>query len=194
MKNKMMMLGIPFLTFAFILVGCGNDSENSKQENSEEQSNMELSSKDDMDHMDHSGSGKVPENLEEAMNPTYEIGSQAIIESEHMSGMEGAEATIKGAYKTTAYVVSYTPTNGGERVEDHKWVIHEEIEKTSNEQFESGSEVTLNASHMKGMEGAKATIDSANETTVYMIDYTPTTGGEKVSNHKWVTEDELFTK
>jgi len=44
---------------------------------------------------------------------------------------------------------------------------------------------------MKGMKGAIAVIDSAEQTTVYMVDYTPTTGGEKVTNHKWVTESEL---
>lgn len=44
---------------------------------------------------------------------------------------------------------------------------------------------------MKDMKGATAQINSAEHTTVYMIDYTPTTGGDKVKNHKWVTEDEL---
>ncbi|MGV2448111.1 UNVERIFIED_CONTAM: DUF1541 domain-containing protein, partial [Bacillus sp. ATCC 13368] len=27
--------------------------------------------------------------------------------------------------------------------------------------------------------------------TVYMVDFTPTSGGEEVKNHKWVTESEL---
>ncbi|HLR51893.1 MAG TPA: YdhK family protein, partial [Candidatus Avamphibacillus sp.] len=44
---------------------------------------------------------------------------------------------------------------------------------------------------MKGMEGATAEIESSEKTTVYMIDYTPTTGGEEVKNHKWVTDSEL---
>lgn len=44
---------------------------------------------------------------------------------------------------------------------------------------------------MKGLKGEKATIDFGKKTTVYMIDYTPTTGGERVTNHKWVTEAEL---
>ncbi|MEG0552142.1 MAG: YdhK family protein [Carnobacterium sp.] len=43
---------------------------------------------------------------------------------------------------------------------------------------------------MAGMEGVTATIDYAEETTVYMLDYQPTDGGEMVKNHKWVTEDE----
>jgi len=51
--------------------------------------------------------------LQEAENPTFEVGSQAIIETDHMEGMKGAEATIVGAYDTTAYAVTYTPTDGG---------------------------------------------------------------------------------
>ena len=43
---------------------------------------------------------------------------------------------------------------------------------------------------MEGMDGAKGTIESSEKTTVYMVDYTPTTGGEEVKNHKWVTESE----
>jgi hypothetical protein len=41
------------------------------------------------------------------------------------------------------------------------------------------------------MKGATAEIDSAEKTTVYMVDFTPTTGGEEVKNHQWVTESEL---
>ena len=57
-----------------------------------------------------------------------------------------------------------------------------------------GDEATLAADHMEGMDGATATIDSAEDTTVYMVDFTPTTGGEPVTNHKWVTEEELTAK
>lgn len=108
-----------------------------------------------------------------------------------MEGMKGAEATIVGAYDTTAYAISYTPTTGGERVENHKWVIHEEIPDAGEAPLEPGSEVTINAEHMEGMDGVTAEIDSAEQTTVYMINFTPTTGGEEVTNHKWVTENEL---
>ena len=44
------------------------------------------------------------------------------------------------------------------------------------------------------MNGAAADIDSAELTTVYMVDYTPTSGGEIMKNHKWVTESELSKK
>ncbi len=142
-------------------------------------------------NMDHSGSGEVPDDLQEAQNPTFEVGSQAIIETDHMEGMKGAEATIVGAYDTTAYALTYTPETGGEPVENHKWVIHEELENPGDEPLEAGDEATISADHMEGMDGATATIDSAEQTTVYMVDFVPTTGGEEVTNHKWVTEDEL---
>jgi hypothetical protein len=104
--------------------------------------------------------------------------------------MKGAEATIVGAYDTTVYTISYTPTDGGEKVENHKWVIDEEIQDAGDEPFKPGSEVKINAEHMEGMDGVTAEIDSAEATTVYMVDFT-TTDGEEVTNHKWVTESEL---
>src|SRR5699024_6319429 len=109
----------------------------------------------------------------------------------HMEGMKGATATIVGAFDTTAYSINYTPTDGGEKVMDHKWVVHEEIEDPAPAPLEKGTEVTVLADHMEGMEGAKSEIESAEQTTVYMIDYESTTDGEEVKNHKWVVEDEL---
>ena len=87
----------------------------------------------------------------------------------------------------------YVCTNGGEIEENHKWVIQEEITeaKDQTEVLEPGTEVTLEAKHMEGMEGATATIDSAEDTTVYMIDYEPTDGGETVRNHKWFVGEEF---
>lgn len=105
--------------------------------------------------------------------------------------MKGAEATIVGAYDTTVYAISYTPTTGGERVTNHKWVIHEELIDAGEAPLEPGTEVKTEASHMEGMEDASVEIDSAEETTVYMVDFTTTTGGKEVKNHKWVTESEL---
>jgi hypothetical protein len=148
----------------------------------------------DHNSMEHSSSGEVPTGLKVAENPTFKVGSQAIVKANHMEGMSGAKATIVGAYDTTAYVVSYKPTTGGEMVKNHKWVIQEEIKNGGKETLKPGTEVTIEADHMKGMMGATGSIDSAEKTTVYMIDYTPTTGGEMVKNHKWVTESELTAK
>lgn len=194
MLKKPVILSL-FTALFLVLGACSNDNdantENTGKTETENEENTE-----DMDHsdMNHSSSEEVPEGLNEAENPTYEVGSKAIIETGHMEGMKGAEATIVGAYDTTAYAISYTPTNGGERVENHKWVIHEEIPDAGEEPLKPGTEVTIDASHMAEMDGATAEIDSAEQTTVYMIDFTPTTGGEEVKNHKWVTESELSAK
>ncbi|MEC5425332.1 YdhK family protein [Virgibacillus sp. C22-A2] len=195
MKGNKILWGLVSILTMFILAACAGETE---ETNPEENTGTETESdsNEDMEGMDHSemdmsSSGEIPEDLIEAENPTYEVGSQAIIQSDHMEGMDGAEATIVGAYDTTVYTVTYTPTTGGEPVENHKWVIHEELEDGGEAPLEPGTEVTLNADHMEGMDGATAEIDSAEETIVYMVDFVPTTGGEEVTNHKWVTESEL---
>lgn len=184
-KTKWMFLSM-VAALLIIVSACGNAGDNGGHDQTK-QNNM-----DGTDHsaMDHSGTGEVPEGLKEADNPKYPVGTKAIITADHMAGMKGAEATIVGAYDTTAYVVSYNPTNGGPRVENHKWVIHEEIDQAPNLPIEQNSEVSINVDHMPGMKGAVAVIDDLEETTVYMVDYTSTTG-EKVKNHEWVTEEEL---
>ena len=196
MKRNKIIVGLTIFA-VFLLAACGGETEDTNpEENTGTETKTESNSNEDMEGMDHSemdmsSTGEVPEDLQEAENPTFDIGSQAIIETDHMEGMNGAEATIAGAYDTTVYTVSYTPTTGGEEVTDHKWVIHEELEDAGEAPLEPGTEVTLIADHMEGMDGATAEIDSAEETTVYMVDFIPTTGGEEVTNHKWVTESEL---
>lgn len=142
--------------------------------------------------MNHSSSGEVPAGLEDAANPKFPVGSEAVIAADHMEGMDGATATIVGAYNTTVYTISYIPTTGGERVTNHKWVIHQELKDAGEDPYQAGDTVVIEANHMEGMEGATAEINSAEQTTVYMVDYMPTTGGEKVTNHKWLTESELI--
>lgn len=197
-RGKFFLLSLVASILLIVAVGCTNNKEESaKQENN--YGNMDMgddsNKEENMENMDHSDMGMhsssdLPKNLKEEENPTYKVGSKAIIQEGHMEGMKGAEATIVGAYHTIAYTVSYTPTNGGEIVENHKWVIHEEIENPNKAKLDPGTEVVINAEHMTGMDGAKAIIDSAEETTVYMIDFT-STKGEEVKNHKWVTEGEL---
>ena len=198
MAIKKLLIGFFFVIFILALAACtGNNEEtnpdespNTEMEPETNDENMETES-DPHVNMDHSSSGEVPDDLATAKNPTYPLGSKAVIHADHMGGMNGAIATIDGAYDTTVYTVSYTPTTGGEMVENHKWVIHEEIENAEEQPYEQGDEVVLEADHMEGMKGAKATIDSAEDTTVYMVSYTNTETGEEVSYHKWVTEDEL---
>lgn len=185
MKKKRLVTGALVLSTALVLAACGGNEEESNSTEEMDHSNMEHA------QMDYSSSGEVPEGLANAESPTYPVGSEAIINADHMGGMNGAKATITGAFDTTVYMVTYTPTTGGEPVEDHKWVIHKEIEDAGEAPFNSGEEVVLNAEHMDGMDGAAATIDSAEQTTVYMVSYKDTETGEEVTHHKWVTESEL---
>ena len=147
-----------FASLSLILGACANannDNANQKKENNEEMQGM--------DHSEMDMSGEVPKGMKEATNPTYKVGSKAIINANHMKGMNGAKATIVGAYDTTVYAVSYTPTTGGNRVENHKWVVQEDIKDAGDKSFKPGSEVTLEANHMEGMKGATAKIDTAEK-------------------------------
>lgn len=199
MKCKKIYLSVVTLATALTLAACGTGSEESNTASSEASSstsmNMEdssmMSSESDMEGMMHDDSGEIPDGLKEAEEPTYEVGSTAIVQADHMEGMKGAEATIVGAFDTTVYEVSYQPTTGAERVENHKWVTQEEIEEAGEKVIANGVDVTLEADHMEGMDDAPATIEASKTTTIYIIDYKPTTGGDTVKNHKWVTEDEL---
>lgn len=180
-KHKTTMIFISIFT-TLALTACGGAEEKKETGSASHSSHA---------NMEHSGSGELPEGLKDEENPTYKVGSKAIIIEDHMPGMKGAEATIVGAYDTVVYSLSYDPTNGGPRVENHKWVIHEELKDPGERPYKPGDEVTINTEHMEGMKGAKAVIDSAEEMTVYMVDFEPTDGSEKVTNHQWVTEDEL---
>ncbi|TDL70118.1 DUF1541 domain-containing protein [Paenibacillus amylolyticus] len=184
MKKYLLTLSTILITGSLILSGCGKETRQTIESNDDSHTAT-------AGEMHHSESGELPEGLREKNNPTFPVGSQALMSADHMSGMKGARAQVVGAYETTVYAVTYTPTTGGDPVQNHKWVIHEEIQDHKEQPYAAGSEVVLSADHMKGMKGAKATIDSAEEITVYMVDYTPTTGGDLVKNHKWVTEEEL---
>lgn len=189
--NKKLGMMTMALSLSGLLVACGEDDTTNTNPNMNDQMEETM---DGNDHsgMDMSGSGDVPEGLKSAVNPTFAVGDTAVITEAHMQGMEGAEATIVGAYDTVAYSISYDPMHGGERVKDHKWIIHEEIEGAQEDPYVVGDEVEVNAEHMSGMGGTTATIDSVEETTVYMVDFT-LESGEEVTNHKWVTEEELST-
>ncbi|MCT1426834.1 YdhK family protein [Corynebacterium sanguinis] len=133
--------------------------------------------------------GAPPAGIEEAEDPTYPVGTEVILTADHMPGMDGATATISGAFDTTTYSVSYTPTEGGAPVTDHRWVVHEELVDPGQAPLPDGASVVLDAEHMSGMKGAEATIDYSTEETVYMVDLT--VDGMTMTNHKWVTESEI---
>ncbi|MFD2330112.1 DUF1541 domain-containing protein [Cohnella sp. GCM10020058] len=186
MKKYFVFIGLAFM---LLLSACGNGAGNDNTQASDSMGHSNMGQE-----MNHNGSSEVPAGLKEAANPKFPVGSQVIINADHMPGMNGATATIVGAFDTTVYAVSYKPTNDGPEVTNHKWVIHEELKDPGSSPLAKGSKVTLEADHMEGMKGAEATIDSAEQTTVYMLDYMPTTGGEPVKNHMWVVESELNGK
>lgn len=161
-----------------------------QNENKNENDTVPQNQNDDME--EHSSSKEVPTELEESQNPKYKIGSEITIEADHMEGMQGAEGKVVGAYDTRAYTVSYTPTDGGAREENHKWIIYEEIiDAEAKDDIKVGDTVILDSNHKKGMQGAEAEIVDFEDTTVYMIDYNPTTGEKEVKNHKWLAENEI---
>lgn len=90
-----------------------------------------------------------------------------------------------------AYEITYNDTKTGEEVANHKWVVHEEVENAQDEPYQAGDEVVLEA-HMPGMQGVTATIDSVEDTTVYMVTYTDR--NRLFENHKWLIEEELGKK
>lgn len=66
-----------------------------------------------------------------------------------------------------------------------------DIPTATGAKYPVGSKVTILADHMAGMKGAKGTVAAAYATTTYAVDYTPTTGGAIVKDHKWVVQQEI---
>ena len=177
------------VTGAIVFAGCtDNGSDDGQTSGGSEAS--EASDGGGHGGMEHPmDGGPAPEGMASAEDPEFPVGTEVTLTADHMEGMEGATATISGAFDTTTYSVSFTPTDGGEPVTDHKWVVHEELENPGEAPLAEGTEVVITADHMTGMEGAEATIDSATEETVYMVDYEA--DGMMMTNHKWVVESEI---
>ena len=186
------------LGVALVLAGCASGADDNQQtdpsateEHQGHGGDNAESGDEEMDHsMEHPmDGGPAPEGIAEASDPAYPVGTEVQLTADHMEGMDGATATISGAFDTYTYSVNYTPAGGGDPVTDHKWVVQEEIEDAGDARLVDGTEVTLLAEHMEGMEGVKATIASSTDETVYMVDYE--TDGMKMTNHKWVVESEI---
>lgn len=177
------------VTGAIVFAGC-TDSGSEEGQTPGESEASEASDGGSHGGMEHPmDGGPAPEGMTSAEDPEFPVGTEVTLTADHMEGMEGATATISGAFDTTTYSVSFTPTDGGEPVTDHKWVVHEELENPGEAPLAEGTEVVITADHMTGMEGAEATIDSATEETVYMVDYEA--DGMMMTNHKWVVESEI---
>lgn len=176
------------LAGALALSGCGAGADDSAEDSSP--TNTAAGSHSAGDHSDHpADGGPAPKGIEKAESPKYPVGTDVTLAADHMEGMDGAKATVVGAFDTYTYAVDYTPTTGGDPVKNHKWVVQQEIEDAGDERLEDGADVTLEAKHMEGMKGAKATIASSTDETVYMVDYEA--DGMKMKNHKWVVESEI---
>ena len=145
------------------------------------------------ENMDH-GMVSPTENFTPAENPLYPVDAQVILSADHMPGMNGAIARISGAFGTTLYAITYTRSDTGEVVNDHKWVIHEEIANYGALPFNVGDTVTLLPGHISGMggEGVQALVTQAVPGVAYMVDFSPTDGSDPVVNHQWVMEAELL--
>ena len=188
------------------LAGCSTANDESAgsggedSHSSHESGSNESGGSDDMDssesghesggHEGHAADGgDPPEGLKEAADPKFDVGDTVVLSADHMPGMKDAEATVSGAFDTTTYSITYTPTDGGDPVKDHKWVVHEELKDPGKAPLKKGAKATVNADHMPGMKGAEATIDSATDETVYMVDIK--TDEMEMTNHKWVVESEM---
>ena len=176
-----------------VLSGCSSegDADSSPSASSSASASHEAhgdhSGHDEMEHpMD---GGPVPEGMAEAADPEYPAGTRVTLTADHMEGMDGAPATVVGAYDTYAYSVDYTPTTGGDPITDHRWVVQEELADAGEERMADGAEATLTTDHMEGMGGARATIASSTDETVYVVDYEA--DGMTMTNHKWVVESEM---
>ena len=189
-KHLMTTVAAGVLGGALVFTGCstgGGQDQGTPSTTSQHEGHGSSSDSGGMEHpMD---GGPAPEGIETAASPTYPVGTEVTLTADHMEGMDGANATIVGAFDTYTYAVNFTPTTGGEPVKDHKWVVQEELKDAGDQRLADGTEVTLEAEHMKGMKGAKATIASSTDQTVYMVDYEA--DGMTMTNHKWVVESEI---
>ena len=189
-KRLMTTVAAGVLGGALVFTGCSTGGDQDQATPSTTSQHEGHGSSSDSGGMEHPmDGGPAPEGIETAASPTYPVGTEVTLTADHMEGMDGANATIAGAYDTYTYAVNFTPSTGGEPVKDHKWVVQQEIKDAGEERLADGTEVTLEAEHMEGMKGAKATIASSTEETVYMVDYE--SDGMTMTNHKWVVESEL---
>ena len=102
MKKQLILLAA---TALIALSGCGKSASPASGSITDSHSAMGST-------MHHSDSGQLPAGLKPAVNPAFKIGSRADDHTGHMAGMEGAQATIVGAFDTTAYAVTFTTEDG----------------------------------------------------------------------------------
>src|SRR5699024_11283131 len=62
----------------------------------------------------------IHEELAGVNEDSLEPGDKAVIEADHMEGMEGATATIESERNNTVYMIYLKPTDGGHNFYNHK--------------------------------------------------------------------------
>ncbi|SOC39625.1 YdhK family protein [Ureibacillus acetophenoni] len=182
-----------------ILTACGNDDTNNSD--TEHESHVESRNEVTKDNVQTEEANnnvtnaptpsEIPEGMKEAENPKFKVGDEVIVNAEHEEGMKGAVGTVTGAFDTIVYSISYTPTHGDFREENHKWVVQEELQGLDEEMLVPGSEVIVETNQEEGMLGAEGEIDTAEKTVAYMVEYITADG---TSLKKWFKESELSAK
>lgn len=186
-KRISILVAAGILGGSLALAGCSTANDEAGTPSQSEDAQAGHGGHDGMEHP--ADGGPVPEGMKEATDPEYPVGTEVTLTADHMEGMNGASATIVGAYDTYTYAIDYTPVDGGDPVTDHKWVVQEELDGAGDARLDDGTEVTVTADHMEGMDGATATIASSTDETVYVVDYEA--DGMKMTNHKWVVDSEI---
>ncbi|USS93079.1 YdhK family protein [Fructilactobacillus ixorae] len=148
--------------------------------------NMDKGMKMEMDH-----NGKLPTDLKKASHPKYKVGSTVKLTANHMPGMKGATATVAGVYDSPLYVIDFKDTKTNQEVKNHKYVVKSELKADQGHKLAKGTKVTIKADHMAGMKGAKGKIVKVCDGPAYAVNFTPTNGGEKYTNHKWLSQAEM---
>lgn len=200
--EKRLFLAVMSLFLFLILTACGND-DNANNSDTDHESHVETRSEvtDETNKTDQANNknnvtneptpSEIPEGMKEAANPKFKVGDEVIVNAEHEEGMKGAVGTVTGAFDTIVYSISYTPTHGDFREENHKWVVQEELQGLDEEMLVPGSEVIVETNQEEGMLGAEGEIDTAEKTVAYMVEYITADG---TSLKKWFKESELSAK
>lgn len=211
--GKRLFLGVMSLFLFIILTACGNDNANNSDTSDENyggthneshvETRTEAKNDDQANETDQANSKNnnmttnssaaygIPEGMKEAQNAKFKVGDEVIVNAEHEEGMKGAVGTVIGAFDTIVYSISYTPTQGDFREENHKWVVQEELQGLDEEMLVPGSEVIVETDQEEGMLGAEGEVDTAEKTVAYMVEYITADG---TSLHKWFKESELTAK
>lgn len=69
----------------------------------------------------------VQEELRDPKADDLPPGTRITIDADHAGGMKGAEGTVHSTHSGPVYVVTYTPTDGGDQVVNHRWLVESEL-------------------------------------------------------------------